>query len=101
MSKPAVISKEALVAAFACAHTVLRNLPDDYGDVSYEIEEIARAIDAAVAAEREGTRVLLEQCSDSLEAVIYEYNRRHLFPGAVEIMQAQLDTIRQRGHYHE
>jgi hypothetical protein len=42
--KPDDIPEDVWRAAMKCAGTVCRNLPDDYGDLTIEVEAIARAI---------------------------------------------------------
>jgi hypothetical protein len=60
MSRPNDISQETWDAAVECGESVLRNLPDDYGDVTDEIVTIARALMAATARQREADALIAE-----------------------------------------
>jgi hypothetical protein len=57
MSRPTDIPQDIWEAAIKCAETALRNLDDDYGDMTTEITAIARTI----MAEREHCAAHLDE----------------------------------------
>jgi len=63
---PEQIADAAMEKAIGIAQLVLRNLPDDYGDMTLEISTIARAL----AAEREAaTMAERERCAKIAETL--------------------------------
>jgi hypothetical protein len=70
LGRPQNIPQSVWDSAVTVAATVLRNLPDDYGDTSYEITEIARAI----LAER-------NRCERVCRGMGYKYAQKVCSPG--------------------
>lgn len=88
MSRPEDIPQDVWDAAIRCAATALRNLPDDHGDVSFEIATIARAILAAKAEERAACALI---CDEEIERA------KAFGPHHVPIIAGIRSAIRKRG----
>lgn len=69
MKNETEIPEDVREAALKCAETVCRNLPDDYGDISVEVQAIA----SAILAER-------ERCAKLVESLKLVANLGHMSP---------------------
>lgn len=90
MSKPEKIPQYTWNAAVRCAETALRNLPDDHGDMSFEIATIARAILAAKAEEREA-------CAQIADPIETDDHMSDIEKQAYDLRDVISQEIRKRG----